>query len=300
MAKAIGKPPTHTLTPTQARAEMRTTAAMLAGEPVSVATVENLQIPGPAGEIPVRTYTPEGDGPFPVLVFFHGGGWVQGDLDTHDGICRFLADGASCVVVSVDYRLAPEHKYPAAVEDAYAATRWVAENAERLQGDATRIAVGGDSSGGNLAAVVSRMARDRGELALVYQLLIYPVTNISTLDTGSYRDYGDRYTLLKDTMAWFRDHYLADEKDGQNPSVSPLLAQDLSSLPPAMVVTAEFDVLRDEAYAYAQRLKQAEIPATYICYGGMVHGFLSAVAIFDRAREAATEMSAALRAAFVK
>jgi acetyl esterase len=203
-------------------------------------------------------------------------------------------------VVSVDYRLAPEHKYPAAVEEAYAATQWVAENAERFQGDAAHIAVGGDSAGGNLATVVSLMARDRGGPALVYQLLVYPVTDVSALDTGSYRDYGEKYALFKDTMAWFRDHYLVHERDRQNPLVSPLLAQDLSGLPPTLVATAEFDVLRDEGYAYAQRLERAGVPTTYICYGGMVHGFLSAVAVFDRAREAAAEMTDALRTAFAK
>ncbi len=176
----------------------------------------------------------------------------------------------------------------------------MAENAERLQGDAARIAVGGDSAGGNLATVVSLLARDRGGPALAYQLLIYPVTDVSTLDTGSYRDYAEGYTLLKDTMVWFRDHYLANGKDGQNPLVSPLLAQDLSGLPPALVVTPEFDVLRDEGYAYAQRLEQAGVPATYVCYGGMVHGFLSAVAVFDKAKEAMAEMATALRAAFAK
>ncbi len=299
MVEAMGAPPTYTLTPTESRAALKSTAAMVAGELEAVANIENLEIPGPVVDIPIRIYTPEGSGPFPILVYFHGGGWVQGDLDTHENVCRALANGAACVVVSVDYRLAPEHKFPAAIEDAYAATGWVAENAARLRGDATRIAVGGDSAGGNLAAVVSLMARDQGGPALVYQLLIYPATDVSTLDTASYRDYGEGYVLLKADIVWFLDHYLADEQDRHNPLVSPLLAQDLSGLPPALIVAAEFDVLRDEGKAYAQRLEQAGVPVTYTLYDGMVHAFLSVTGMLDQAKQGLAETAAALHAAFV-
>jgi acetyl esterase len=270
----------------------------LGGPPENVARVENLTIPGPAGEIPIRTYTPEGDGPFPILVFFHGGGWVIGNLDTHDSICRSLANQADCVVVSVDYRLAPENKFPAAAAAAFGATQWVAANADQLNADPARIAVGGDSAGGNLAAVVSLMARDKGGPALIYQLLIYPTTNISTFDTQSFKDHADGYILTKDSMAYYRDHYIQGTEDTKNPYASPLLAEDLKGLPPALVVTAEFDVLTDESKAYAERLIQAGVPVTYTCYEGMIHPFFSFPAVVDCARKAMGETAAALRTVF--
>src|SRR6059058_3984657 len=188
----------------EARAAIATLSAA-AGEGEAVARVENRALPGPLGEIPVRVYTPEGRAPFPVLVYFHGGGWVIGSLEKHDGVCRHLANAAGAVVVSVDYRLAPEHPFPASGEDAYAATRWVAANAAVIGGDATRIAVGGDSAGGNLAAVVSLMARDRGGPKIAFQLLVYPVTN-HAYDTASYRENADGYLLTKDSMVWFWNH----------------------------------------------------------------------------------------------
>lgn len=288
-----------TLTPVQAREALNGPLRELGGHPETTASVENLDIPGPAGQIPIRTYTPQGDGPFPILMYFHGGGWVICDLDTHDSICHSLANGAECIVVSVDYRLAPEHKFPAAVEDAYAATQWVAENANAINGDNARVAVGGDSAGGNLAAVVSLMARDRGGPSLLYQLLIYPVTNPSAFDTGSYRRYGVDYLLTSDDMEWYRDQYLESEEDAYNPYASPLLAQDLSNLPPAFVITAAFDVLRDEGEAYADRLRQAGISVRSKRYNGMIHGFFG-IAGVDRAGDARDEATAALRSAFAK
>ena len=295
-----GTPPVHTLTPLQARESRNPVFIKLGGPPESVADVRNLDIPGPAGQIPIRIYTPKGAGPFPVLVFFHGGGFVICNLDTHDSICRSLANGASCIVVSVDYRLAPEHKFPAAVDDAYAATQWVELNADRINGDPDRIAVGGDSAGGNLSAVVSLMARDKGGPSLIYQLLLYPVTDLSSFDTDSHRQHGEGYILTKDGMEYYRDHYVEHEEELQNPYVSPLLARELTGLPPALVITAQFDVLTDEAEAYANRLKEAGVQVKYICFDGMIHAFFSLPAVIDRAKDAIDEATAALRSAFEK
>ncbi len=291
-------PPFHTLAPTQARETMKGMAA-LSSEPEVVANVENLTIPGPGGEIPLRIYTPGGDSPFPIFVFFHGGGFVLCDLDTHDNLCRSLANRACCVVVSVDYRLAPEHKFPAAVEDAYAATQWVAKNAHRINGDPTRIAVGGDSAGGNLAAVVAIMARDQDGPTLKYQLLMYPVTDVSSSNTDSYRNYADGYFLTKGDGEWFCEQYLNCEEDRLNPLASPLLAPDLSGLPPALVITAEFDVLRDGGESYAKRLKKAGVSVKCTRYKGMIHGFMSMDGLLNQARNGIEEASAALREAFL-
>jgi acetyl esterase len=297
MAK-MNIPPLHTLTPTQAR-EMWRKMAALSSEPEAVANVENLTITGPGGQIPVRIYTPRGDGPFPILVFFHGGGWVICDLDTHDNLCRSLTNRACCVVVSADYRLAPEHKFPAAVEDAYAATQWVVNNANRINGDSARIAVGGDSAGGNLATVVAVMARDRNGPGLIYQLLIYPPTDVSSADTDSHRNYEGGYFLAKGDGEWFCDQYLNCEEDRLNPLVSPLLTPDLSSLPPALVITAEFDALRDEGESYAKRLKEAGVSVKCTRYKGMIHGFMSMDGLLSQARTGIEEASAALREAFL-
>jgi acetyl esterase len=295
-----GTPPVHTLTPMQARESRNPIFTKLGGPPEAVANVEDLNIPGPGGQIPIRIYTPQGSHPFPILVYFHGGGWVICNLDTHDSVCRSLANGASCIVVSVDYRLAPEHRFPAAVDDAYAATQWVAENANRIDGDLTRIAVGGDSAGGNLAIVVCLMAREKGGPSLIYQLLVYPATNLSSLDTNSYREHGEGYILTKEAMEYYRDHYIGRKEELRNPYASPLLAQELSGLPAALVITAEFDVLTDEAEAYADRLREAGVPVNYTCYKGMIHAFFSLALVVDRARDAMDEATAALRSAFAK
>jgi acetyl esterase len=295
-----GAPPLNTLTPTEARELKNAVFLELGGPPEPVSSVASMNVPGPAGNLPIRVYTPEGNRPFPVLVFFHGGGWVIGNLDTHDSLCRSFANGTPCVVVSVDYRLAPEHKFPAAVEDSYAATLWVAQNADRLNADPARIAVAGDSAGGDLAAVVSLMARDKGGPSIAYQVLIYPVTDLSSFETQSYREHAESYILTKASMEYYRGHYLRSEQDSYHPYASPLLAPDLSGLPPAFVVTAEFDVLADEAEAYAKRLEQAGVPVTYRCYKGMIHPFLSFSGVLDRARDAMAEVTAQLRSAFAK
>jgi acetyl esterase len=266
------------------------------GEPEAVAKIENRTIPGPAGQIPVRVYTPSGAGPHPGLVFFHGGGFVLCNLDTHDGTCRSLANGAGCVVVSVDYRLAPEHRYPAAPEDCYAATQWVAKNGSELGIDVARIAVAGDSAGGNLSAVTALIARDRGGPALRFQLMIYPVTDFA-FDTPSYRENGEGYFLTGGMMGWFRDKYLADPKHALESYAAPLRAQNLANLPPGLCITAEYDPLRDEGEAYAERLREAGVDCRTTRYPGMFHGFFGMTAQLDKAREAVAEASAALRAA---
>jgi acetyl esterase len=291
---ALNGPPLHTLTPEVIRQGTRMQLALL-GEPEPVAHVENRTIPGPAGELPIRIYTPAGSGPFPVLVFFHGGGWVICDLDTHDPTCRSLANEVGCIVVSVDYRLAPEHKFPAAPEDCYAATQWVAKHAAEFNGDPSRLAIGGDSAGGNLTAVVAQMARDRDGPRLAFQLMIYPATDFNAR-TESKESNAQGYFLTTDDMVWFMNHYLRSEDDRHNPLASPMLAANLRGLPPALVITAEYDPLRDEGEQYGQRLKEAGVPVTITRYPGMIHGFFGMP--FDQSKKALAEASAALRAAF--
>ncbi len=293
-------PPTHSLTPTEVRERMWPSMRRLIGSPEEVAKVENLSIPGLVGQIPIRVYTPEGRGSFPILVYFHGGWWVFWDLNVADNLCRSLANAASCVVVSVDYRLAPEQKHPAAVEDAYTATEWAVANAARIRGDPSFIAVGGDSAGGNLAAVVSLMARRPGSPALAYQLLICPITNVSSFDTESYRYFGEGLWAPKALAQWAVKHYLSDEGQAQHPYVSPLLAEDLSELPPALVITAEFDTLRDEGEAYAKRLSEAGIAARCTRYDGVLHDFPVLAGVFDQAKDAIKEAATALRSALAK
>ena len=263
--------------------------------PEPVARVEDRLLPGPAGQIPVRIYTPEGGGPFPVLVYYHGGGFAVCSIETHDELCRALTNAAGCIVVSVEYRLAPEHKFPAAVEDCYAATKWVAENAVAIGGDPARVAVGGDSAGGNLAAVIAQMARDQGGPLLALQVLIYPATTF-TIEMPSRRENAEGYFLTEADMQWFAGHYLRSEADASDPRVSPLEAKDVSGLPPALVITAEYDPLRDEGEAYAVRLREAGVPVVCSRYDGMIHGFLSMQ--MQKCTKARQEIAAALRSAF--
>jgi acetyl esterase len=260
--------------------------------------VESRDIDGPQTKIPVRIYTPPGGADRkPGIVFFHGGGFVLCSLDTHDATCRQLANGTDSVVISVDYRLAPEAKFPAAPEDCYAATQWTALYARELGIDPGRIAVAGDSAGGNLAAVVSLMCRDRGGHLPIHQLLIYPVTD-ANLETESYRTNGEGYFLSKEMMRWFWHHYLETDVDGENPLASPLRAMNLAGLPAATVVTAEYDPLRDEGRAYAQRLQAAGVPTQYTNYDGVFHGFFGMTEQLPRARQAVDDACAALRKAF--
>jgi acetyl esterase len=294
---AMGGQPLSSMPVPLARQSMEMLANMR-GTEEQVASIADRRIPGPAGDIPVRVYTPAGPAPRAVLVYFHGGGWVLGGLETHDGVCRSLANGAGCVVVSVDYRLAPEHRYPAAAEDCYAATTWCAEHAAELGADAKRLAVGGDSAGGNLAAVVAQMARDRGGPNVMFQLLIYPATD-ATFDTPSYRDNADGYLLTTQDMRWFWGHYLGDASQrGAEPYASPLRAESLAGLPPALVITAEFDPLRDEGEAYGHALERAGVAARISRYDGMIHGFFGMGQMIGRAQDAVREASGNLRMAF--
>jgi acetyl esterase len=262
--------------------------------PVPVHRIEDRDIPGTAGPIPIRIYTPAAEGPFPVLVYFHGGGWVLGNMETHDPICRELTQAVGCVVVSVDYRLAPEHPFPIPLEDCYAAVCWVARCAAAIHGDAQRIAVAGDGAGGNLAAAVALTARERGTPPLAYQLLIYPVMN-DVFDTNSYRENGDGYVLTKDLMVWCWQHYVHHEAYGLSPQAAPLRAQHLYGLPSTLLLTAEFDPLRDEGEAYARRLQAAGVQVEYRCYAGMIHGFLGLTSMLDTAARAMAETAATLR-----
>jgi acetyl esterase len=290
---ASGRPPLHQQSVPEARAFHLADARALNGPSAPVASVQDRAIPGPAGDLPVRVYTPEGEPPFPIVVWFHGGGWVVGSLDTYDPLCRALAAAVPAVVVSVDYRLAPEHRYPAAVEDAYAATLWASRNAAQLGGAQHRLAVAGDSAGGNLAAVVALGARDRGGPAIAFQLLVYPVLDAAA-DTASWREHAEGFHLTAAGMRWYWDHYLGGA-DGAAPDASPLRAASLGGLPPALVICAEHDVLRDEGEAYAARLRQAGVAATVSRYPGVVHGFFRWRAVTGAAEAALQEAAAALR-----
>ena len=283
-------------TPAEARESMRTRTAAL-GPFEDVAAVADHRVPVTGGEITVRVYQPGGLGPHPVLVFYHGGGWVIGDLHTHDGLCRSLTNAARCAVLSVDYRLAPESKYPVAVEDSYAALLWIAANADRLGIDRRRIAVGGDSAGGNLATVMALVARDRKGPRLALQVLIYPVTD-HDLDTRSYRENATGYVLTREGMRWFWNHYLARDAQGREPYASPLRASSLAGLPPALVITAEYDPLCDEGEAYAARLRDSGVPVTLTRYPGMFHGFVRMTNILDKARTALDEIASSVQKAF--
>ena len=268
------------------------------GDPVDV--VANRTVPGPAGDIPVRIYSPSGVGsrPSPAMVWFHGGGWVYGSLDSADFVCRGIANRAGCRVISVDYRLAPEAKCPAAVDDCFAVTRWVADHAAELDVDANRIAVGGDSCGGNLAAVVTQLAREHGGPTLAFQALVYPITN-HRFDTPSYRDYGNGYLLTRDAMVYFWNHYLGEQADGTGPLASPLRAATLAGLPPAIVITAEYDPLRDDGEAYAARLRADDVAVELVRYDGQIHGFFGNAMIDDGIR-ALDRLSAAVQTALAE
>ena len=298
-----GVPPTHTLGVDEARRFYRERRHITQPAAPAVAEVRELVAEGPLGAIPLRLYRDGAHaGPRPVLVYFHGGGWVIGDLDTHDTLCRQLARQSGCAVVAVDYRMGPEHPFPAAAGDAVAATRWVAANAGSLGLDATRLAVGGDSAGGNLAAVVALAARDGveglrpGEVPIAFQLLIYPsVDQRRTAD--SHRRNGQGYLLTADTIGWFLGHYLRGAEDPTDWRASPLLHPDLSGLPPALVLVAGFDPLRDEGVAYAQRLSQAGVRASLLSFERQIHGFVTMGRVIDEANEAVSLCADAVRRA---
>ena len=289
------QPPLDALTVEEARARYRV-HPLPGARADAVASVADRAIPGPGGPLGLRVYTPlGGTGPFPLLVFFHGGGFVVCDLATHDALCRNLCAGAGCVVASVDYRLAPEHRFPAAPDDCLAATRWAAEHAAGLGADAERLAVAGDSAGGTLAAVTALRVRDEGGPRLAGQLLIYPATDLGPSATPSFAEFSEGYGLRADDIPWFWGEYLNDASEALHPHASPLRAPDLRGLPPALVVTAEFDPLRDEAERYGERLRAAGVPTVVSRHAGMVHGFFGLVGLVDKSEAALAEASAWLR-----
>ncbi|WP_428487561.1 alpha/beta hydrolase [Rhodopila sp.] len=281
-------PPLHTLTVPEAREQFAARAIPGLRIP-KVARVTNRDMQAPAGSLALRVYTPIGEGRFPLIVFFHGSGFVVCNLDTHDGMCRNLCAGTGCVVVSVDYRLAPEHKFPAATDDCLAATRWAVANAAALGADPGQVFVAGDSAGGNLAAVTALRIRDEGGPALLGQLLIYPVTDYHDAGMPSMTENADGYGLTRKGMHWFWGHYLADPVHAAHPHASPLRAATLAGLPPALVVTAEYDPLRDEGEAYADRLRQAGVATRMKRWDGMNHGFFNVPGVVERASIAIDE-----------
>jgi acetyl esterase len=265
-------PPLHTLSVAQAR-EFARQLSKSAGPGEPVARVEDRDIRSRNCNVTARFYTPEGPGPFPIYVYFHGGGWVIGDLDTEDASCRAICNAVTCIVVSVNYRHAPEHKFPTAVHDAYEATSWIARHAAGFGGDASRLTIGGTSAGGNLAAVVALLARERQGPRINSQVLITPATDFA-FDTASHRECATGYGLERSTMDWFLNHYLPDPQDRADVYASPLRAADLRGLPPALIITAQYDPLRDEGKAYADRLRAAGVTVTYRCCEGMIHLYL--------------------------
>jgi acetyl esterase len=294
-----GRPAYETLTPAEARAFYLAARVVSNPEPPELESVRPLSIPAPHGSIPARLYTPKRlrktDGLAPCLVFFHGGGWVIGDLDSHDVVCRKLADQGELIVISVDYRLAPEHKFPAAVDDAITATKWIATNARQLGVDASRLTVGGDSAGGNLAAVVAISARDGNGPAISGQVLIYPATDFA-MTHASHREPETSILLTHSVIRWFRDHYLSGSADTHDWRASPVRAGTLIGLPPAYVLTAGGDPLRDEGDEYAKRLKEAGVPVTFRHFPGQFHGFFTMGKLLDQANVAAGEIATWLKA----
>ena len=288
-----GRPAYHTLSPKEARQLFIDTRPASTPQPPAIGSVRNLS----AGSIPIRVYRPAGvpDATrLPVLVFFHGGGWVIGDLDTHDTLCRQLTAEAGISVVAVDYRLAPEHKFPAAADDAWAATKWVVEHAAELGVDPGKLAVGGDSAGGNLAAVVALQARDAGGPAITLQALLYPVTDLGA-ETQSYRDLADGYMLTREGMRWFIAHYLGKPQDAEDWRASPIRARSFAGVAPALIVTAGYDPLREEGDAYAQKLRAAGVNVDHVSFGGMIHGFVPMGKLIDTGNRAVTLIAGSLR-----
>jgi acetyl esterase/lipase len=300
LAAAGGMPDIAAMTPQQMREGFRRLARSVDLKGVPIGTIADGELPGPGGALPYRIYTPQQPAarPLPALVFFHGGGCVFGDIDTHDGLCRMLAAESGCAVVSVGYRRAPEHRFPAAIEDSYAATQWVADRAAELGLDAGRIAVGGDSAGAGLAVVVCQMAAARHGPHIALQLLFCPVLDMRA-DTPSRRDFAEGYFLNQATIDWMLRHYCPADVDLDDPRLSPLRAPQFSGLPPAHIHTAEFDPMRDEGQSYAQALRRAGVRAHYTCHAGMIHYFYAMAGAIPAARIALKAAAAAMRDALV-
>jgi acetyl esterase/lipase len=295
---AAGRPKVWQVSPPEAREGLRALAEAADAKDVPIGRIENATLAGAEGALPYRSYTSvdAGPEPLPALVYFHGGGFVIGDLDTHESLCRMLANASGCRVISVEYRLAPEHKFPAAVEDAYAALCWIAEHARELGIDEDRVAVGGDSAGGNLSAVVCQLIKQRGGPKLALQLLLYPATE-SGVETPSRLALAEGYLLEKKSIEWFFQQYVAPGTDPIDPRLSPLLAADLSGLPAAHIHTAEFDPLVDEGKAYADKLAAAGVAVEYTCHPGMIHHFFCLAGAIPYARTAIANAGAAVKQA---
>ena len=297
---AAANPPSYPAMGVQAARQLYAARADTNMPTAEVAEVYDTNAEGRGGPLPLRVYRGIGtdsEAALPVMVYFHGGGWVVGDIETHDPICRELANIAHCAVISVAYRRSPEHKFPEPVEDAVAATLWVASNAKALRIDPTRIAVGGDSAGGALATVTAIILRDRGGPPLAMQALIYPPVDLLS-DTDSHRDYAEGYGLTRDSVLWFRNQYLRDERDAYDWRASPLRAPDFRNLPPAYILTAGFDTLRDEGLLYAEALHRAGVPTTYECFEGMIHGFINIGRYMSAAHHAVYRIAQALKTVF--
>ena len=293
-------PEFHTVSPEEAREIFEQTAPALNIRPENVYRSEDLWIDGIDGDIPIRIYTPHAPAAhekFPILVFYHGGGFVIGSLDSYDSLCRALANRAECIVISVDYRLAPEQKFPAAVNDALGAYQWVSDHAHELDGDATRLAIAGDSAGGNVTAVTAIRIRDEGEVVPLLQVLIYPVLD-ATPERFSHHEFAEGMLLTRSNILWFYDHYMNVLDDAQNPYLSPILTEDLSGLAPALIIVAGHDPLRDEGIEYAGRLKEAGVAVEFCNYEGMIHGFLSFADAIDQVMTGIEHVARALRGAF--
>jgi acetyl esterase len=286
-------PPLYEMSLADARAEDLASIRAAGGEPEPVHEITNLTVSGPGGDLPLRLYRPSAHRSLPVLVYFFGGGWVLGSIDTADGVCRSLANATGALVVVPGYRLAPEHPFPAAIDDCYAAVRWVAEHAAEIGADPARLAVGGDSAGGNLAAAVALRARDGGP-ALAGQLLVYPNTD-QLADDESTRANDDPFLFNRRSVGWYRQHYLANPDDTANPLASPLRADSLAALPPALVITAQYDPLRDQGEAYARRLAEAGVQVELSRYEGMAHGFFTMSGSVDASRTALAQASSSVR-----
>jgi acetyl esterase len=296
---ALEAPPLEEQSVEAARTAMAAVAGLAVGP--EVGSVEDLTVSSSRGAVPVRLYRPPAgpEGPLPLLIWFHGGGWVIGDLASADPTARDLCVQSGVMIASVDYPLAPEHQFPAAPEACFEVTRWLAGNAASIGADGARIGIGGDSAGANLAAVTAIAARDQGGPTLAFQLLVYPVTDC----LGSYpsvKENGEGYMLTNQAMSWFGHHYLPEGTDPKDPVASPIYTPDLSNLPSALVITAEFDPLRDEGEAYGKRLEQGGVPVTTSRYDGMVHGFFSMTAVLDAARQAVAEAAAAVKLALAE
>lgn len=296
-AAQIPRPKTWEVAPAVARQSFAGMMQLTAPKDVAVGRIENVTIPGPGGDIRARSYAPvAAAGPLPTLIYFHGGGLVVGNLETHDGLCRLFASEGGFKVIAVEYRLAPEHRYPAAVDDAWAAMQWIEENATALGVDAGRVAVGGDSAGGMLAAILTQLTREKGGLEIAYQMLLFPNTQVGE-ETPSLKEFAVGYFLERRAIEYFYSLYLTPETDRNSPSVSPLRARDFSGLPPAYILLAGYDPLHDEGLAYAQKLRAADVKVTLADYPGMVHGFIYLQTILPQAREAVAEAAKAVRQA---